>query len=354
MTSESGQVLVVLSSTEWRNLLVRKRIRLAARRALQVSTPPSQKEMNRLFTISPFTKVGSSIDVLVLQLKPAWRNKKNQHLLASADVNWLNLDDVISHHCAARHDVDYYQNIASKYRATITDSIFENFWSSWTLHETLSDIEATSAQLLKCLSPSMEFPQKRKDHYKWTDVARLCLRPKEVVKEKPAHIDTFLKSLRSITDATMSVIDSEQLFIAANIEWIDARLGKDPMKTKKQKQFLQGALNDCKDKLFSSPGSTSAEILNYFHETYKRAYTDELTPTAIAVLVHLHHASSTKSKELPEKVVRSIRALVQDEQTLPLASMLLTASLGVEFAHQLVDAMSSVDFQEIAWDNPEN
>jgi hypothetical protein len=34
--------------------------------------------------------------------------------------------------------------------------------------------------------------------------------------------------------------------------------------------------------------------------------------------------------------------------------MLLTASLGVEFAHQLVDAMSSVDFQEIAWDNPEN
>lgn len=349
MTSNSRQTLIAINSTEWLNLCACGSIRMSKRRPVLVSNPAADQEMEKVFWAAPYTKMNSSVDLFVLVIRDAWVADAARHRSNSSEVLTLTIPDVISHHPVAEENFDYYANIAKKCGVHLDVAIFEKSWLFWITNETLKASLTAADQLGKSFGFQTSARAKRQDRYKWEDLARLVLRPNEPIKAKPAHIETLVSSIRRIADAVSSTRDSEQFYIACVIEWINLRLGKDPMTKKSCKQTLESALAHSRELPLGSPSVETTDALRHLIETYPKAFTDELTPIMISHVVQLLTESRTR-KLKPETAVRIIHSLERESAASNLLIFLLATSLGIELTNQLVLATSKLDFADMNWE----
>ena len=350
-SSDSRQTLLAVNSTEWLNLCARGSIRMNKRRPVLVSTPATEREMEKVFAAAPFTKISSSVDLFILVINDQWVKESARHRSYSSEVLTLTRFDVLSHHPVAQEHFDYYENIGNKCGVHLDAPIFEKSWLFWITNETLKSSVDAAVRLQQSFGIPLLTGVKRADKYKWEDLARLVLRPNEPIRPKPGHVETLISHVRLIADAVSSARDSERFYIACSIEWIDLCLKKDPLKKKASKDLLLSALANAKDIPIGSPSEPTMAALRHLAETYPKAFTEELTPLTIAHIVRLLTESRTK-KLKPETAVMVINSLNRDSSASTLVTFLLATSLGIELTNRLIFATSQMDFVEMNWELP--
>lgn len=343
------QTLLAVNSTEWLNLCARGSIRLSKRRPVLTSNPASDREMEKVFASAPFTKLDSSVDLFVIVIKDDWPNSKKRHRTGSSEIFLLNLSDVSKHHPVAQQHVDYYGPMASKFGVQLEEPIFEKPWLYWITNETIQDSCDAAELLQNNFKVNSSTNTKRVDKYKWSDIARLVLRPNEKIKTKPAPIESLLSNIRKIADAVSSARDSEQFYLACAIEWIDVRLNKDPLQKKGCKKVLLDALSNAKERPLGTPSEQTITALQLLVDTFPKAFTSEISPITIAHVVQLLTDSRTRELKL-ETVVRIINSLDRTSAAATLITFVLSTSLGIELTSQLIRALDHMDFVEINWD----
>jgi hypothetical protein len=307
--------------------------------------------MERVFAAAPFTKLSSSVDLFVLEIKETWMSKPGKHPSFPSEIGILKLSDVISHHPVAQEHFDYYSNLGSGCGVTLDKAVFESDWISWVLKETY----AGSLDAAEILQEAFCIPKSRDTSgickYKWTEIAQLVLRPKDRVKPKPGHLETLLAELHHISDAVASTRETQQFYIACAIEWIEIRMGKDPFKKKSERLLLEEALAAAKSTPIGEASPETKAVLDHLVSTYPRAFTDELSPITIANIVRL--LSESRSRKLhPATAAQILNSANKDSGAATLISFVLATTLGIELTNKLVLAFSQVDFVDMNWEVP--
>lgn len=346
---DTKATIVILTSTEWLNLCSRKSIRLSKHRPVRISHLPTEKEMNSAFAKAPFTKLRSSVDVLAVTISQDWASKDNRHSSSPQDIYWLKLKDVLSHHTIAESDREYYQNITTKSGIVLEESIYEPFWHVWVEQEQNDALFQAWGDLCQVLGLQNPALTKRVDKYKWQEVSQLCRSPKQPLKNKAAHVETLIRNLAFISDAVLGITDSQKFHLAVNVEWIEQRLGRDPLKANQAKKVVTAALDAADGKDFMPITDQTLDALNYLQEKFKRAYTAELNPLVIPQLVSVYLGCKSKSTQLPRKF---LSALQEDKakESAALLTLMTTCLLGVESTYQLIQVFSYENLMDMAWE----
>lgn len=345
---EQEQLLLAVNSAEWLNLCARNSIRMHKRRAVRVSSAPSDKEMEKVFALAPFTKLDSSLDLFVLALSPDWLSNKDRHWTSAADVLDLSLSNVLSHHPVASEHADYYRNIAIKHQVQLGEARFENSWRSWIINETIHASVQASNDLLESLGMSLANGRRKIDGYKWEDLARVVLQPHEAIKARPAHAELLLRSVAKIADAAAGARDTEQHYLACTIEWITLRTKKRPLRKKELRDKLLDALRVAKLTPFGTPSGPTADALSLLVSTYPKAFTEEVTPESITSLVQVVHDAKLGNLKLAT-AIKVVRSLEPKSPASPLVCLAMGTALGVEHTYQLVNALGRRDSSGEDW-----
>ena len=347
--TDSRKTLIAINSTEWLNLCARGSIRMSRRRPVLTSAPPSNREMEKVFASAPFTKLGSSVDLFVLEVGNDWIKTKPGHRSNPSEMLLLSLSDVIEHHPVAAEHYDYYSNIGSKCGVFLADPIFEQAWLYWITNETISASFDAADRLQRSFQIHLSSENKRADKYKWDEIVRLVLRPNEPIKTKPAHIETLLSNVRKIADAVSSARDSEQFYVACAIEWIDLRLKKDPMKKKSSRELLLAAMASAKENPLGVPSEQTAQALEHLTTSFPKAFNEELTPLVVAHIVQFLTEARTK-KLKPETVINILQRFDHKPPSATLITFVLATSLGIELTNQLIQATNQSNLVEMNWE----
>lgn len=349
--TDPRQTLLAINSTEWLNLCARGSIRMSKRRPLVVSNPASEREMEKVFASAPFTKIGSSVDLFVLVINEEWPKSKARHRSHPSEILTLTLTDVNSHHPVALEHTEYYRNIGATCGVYLDEPIFEKSWIYWITNETIQSSLDAAERLQQAFQIDPSSQNKRADKYKWDDIGRLVLRPNEAIKAKPAHIETLLSNIRRIADAVSSTQDSEQFYIACAIEWIDIRLGKDPLTKKATRDTLLAAMASAKELPRGTPSEQTSAALELLCETFPKAFTNEISPVVVAQVVQLLTESRTK-KLRPETFSGVIRSLEDKSSSSTVITFVLATSLGIELTNQLIQATTQMNLVPMNWELP--
>lgn len=343
---------IAVNSTEWLNLCARGSIRMSKRRAITVPEKPSHTHLEKLFAAAPYTKIDSSIDLLLLDITPTWSSKSRKHRSNPSEIFHLSLEDVLSHHTVSLEHLDYYKSVGERCGVEVHEPRFEKDWQLWVFNESVIGCIDGATRLQTALGVTPSFESKRSDKYKWTEVAGLILRPNAPVKARPAHIETLLTAVRDIADAVSGISDSEQFYIACNIEWVDHRLRRDPMSKKSNKEFLLNALSNAKEfPLSTEPSDATNDALTFFSTTFPKAYTDEITPVLVAHLVRILTEARSKSLKL-ETAISIVSKIKSESLSASLLTFALATTLGPELTSQLIRASSFNNLVEIDWTTP--
>ena len=129
------QTIVVINRSEWLNLCALGEIRLNRKRLVETSSPPKQREMDKAFALSPQSKVDSSIDVFILEIRPDWATTSSKHPAGGNDTRLLRLADVVCHRTAASEHFPYYRDEGDKYGVHLAPCDYESHWVAWCTSE---------------------------------------------------------------------------------------------------------------------------------------------------------------------------------------------------------------------------
>jgi hypothetical protein len=343
MSDSVNQALVAVNSTEWLNLCARGSIRMGKRRPVAVSNPPSKKELEKVFAAAPFTKLSSSVDLFILAIDQDWAKTSAKHQAFPSEILTLSLSDVLTHRPISQSHYDYYSKKVASCGVFLEDAKFESDWEQWIIKETIQSSLTAASLLQHSFDLKLHTDIKRDDKYKWQDIAKLTIRPKEQIKTKPGHLEALLRNQRVISDAVAATYDTEQYFIACLIEWIEVRLRKDPMKKKPLSDILSIAL------AFAAPGEQTVTAMNSLSESYPQAFTEELTPATVIQVIRM--VSDARSKKLkPESVIKTINSFEKSSSSASLVAFLIATSLGIELTNQLIHASSHMEIIDIDWE----
>lgn len=347
-TAES-RLLLVVNSTEWLNLCARKSIRVNRRRAISVPSVPSERQIDKLFALAPFTKINSSVDLFVLEINGEWSKSARRHRAGATDIVVLDLADVNSHHPVAQQDFAYYETLGSRCGVRIAGAAFEKLWSGWVDREVIASSLETAATLQSHLGVMPIGKTRRPDKYMWDDVGRLIVGTFRQHRPRPAHVETLLKEIRRIADAVAATRDSEKFYIACAIEWVNVRSRKDPLKNKKTRESLKEALSKTTDRPISEFSDETRSALELISLTYPKVFTDEISPIVVGLLVRL--IGDSRSRRLkPETIYSALQLVGKDTASATLITFAVSLTLGVELTNQLIAATCSVDFADLNWD----
>ena len=349
MSDSVNQALVAVNSTEWLNLCARGSIRMGKRRPVAVSNPPSKKELEKVFAAAPFTKLSSSVDLFILAIDQDWAKTSAKHQAFPSEILTLSLSDVLTHRPISQSHYDYYSKKVASCGVFLEDAKFESDWEQWIIKETIQSSLTAASLLQHSFDLKLHTDIKRDDKYKWQDIAKLTIRPKEQIKTKPGHLEALLRNQRVISDAVAATYDTEQYFIACLIEWIEVRLRKDPMKKKPLNDILSIALANAKEIPFAAPGEQTVTAMKSLLESYPQAFTEELTPATVIQVIRM--VSDARSKKLkPESVIKTINSFEKSSSSASLVAFLIATSLGIELTNQLIHASSHMEIIDIDWE----
>ena len=349
MNDSLNQALLAVNSTEWLNLCARGSIRMGRRRPVVVSNPPSKKELEKVFATAPFTKLSSSVDLFILEIDQDWAKTSAKHQAFPSEILTLSLSDVQTHRPISQSHYDYYSKKVASCGVFLEDAKFESDWEQWIIKETIQSSLTAASLLQRSFDLKLYTDLKRADKYKWEDIARLTIRPKDQIKTRPGHLETLLRNQRVISDAVAATYDTEQYFIACLIEWIEVRLRKDPMKKKPLSDILSSALANAKEIPFAAPSEQTLTAINSLSESYPQAFTEELTPATVIQVIRM--VSDARSKKLkPESVINTINSFERSGSSASLIAFLIATSLGIELTNQLIHSSSHMEIMDIDWE----
>jgi hypothetical protein len=312
---------------------------------------PTERDMERVFAVAPFTKLGSSVDLFILQIDTNWLKSRSKHPAYPAEILTLTLSDVIKHRPVAQEHLEYYRNIGSRCGIYLDEPIFERAWLHWIANETIQSSLNAATRLQSALNIETSASTKGIDKYKWEEIAKLVLRPNEAIKPKPSSIEVLLSNIRNLADAVSAARDSEQFYLACAIEWIDLRLQKDPLKKKGVKEILLEAMANAKELPLGQASDQTNEALRQLADTYPRAFTESLSPITIAYIVQLLTEARTK-KLKPQTFSRIIYSLDSKSRSSTLITFVLATSLGIELTNQLILVLTQEDQAPMNWELP--
>lgn len=346
--SPSYRHLFAVNQSEWRNLIQVGDIRISKRRIARTSYMPTEKEMFRVFTLAPTTKIGSSVDLFVLELSADWPIKCLKHDAHPSEVVWLSVSDVISHHPVAKKDFEYFSTSAEKCGVQLASADFETQWRQWVESEKISISCKLADELQKLLGFEQSLTTKRIDGYKWRDVSKLVINPATRVKQKPGHLELLLHNVNGIMHNAMGSKDFKAFQIACAVEWINIKLKINIMKRKEVRDFLEPHIALTKDMPIEASDSSTAIALDFLKERFPRVFTDEVTPLAISSIVELVYDSKNERIK-PDRILRIFRDSDHGVLTSSLLAFLVSSALDPALVRQLVRSFSSVNLIEIDW-----
>ena len=346
--STSYRHLLAVNQSEWRNLIQIGDIRISKRRIVRTSYICTEKDLFRVFSFAPTTKIGSSVDLFVLELSADWTIKCLKHDAHPSEVVWLSVSDVISHHPVAKSDFEYFSTDAEKCGVQLASADFETQWRQWVESEKISISCKIADELQRLLGFEQSLTTKRIDGYKWRDVSKLVINPATKVRQKPGHLEQLLHSVNGIMHNSMGSKDFKSFQIACAVEWINIKLNRNVMKRKEVRDFLEPHIALTRDIPIEASDSSTAIALNYLKECFPRAFTDEVTPLAISSIVELIYDSKNKRIKA-DRILRIIRESSHGASTSSLLVSLVSSALDPAYGRQLIRSFSSVNLIDIDW-----
>lgn len=214
--------LLVVTSTEWRNLCARGSIRVAATRVQSASERPTRAELWRAFTSAPVTKPGSSVDTFVLEVRPDLPAVARRHPFNN-DVLVLELRDVVSHHVAANQDLPYYEPQAEAAGVELSAAIYESDWRTWMLAEQAEACLEAAYVLMHTFGVDDPMPSGH-----WRPVVQaIGSRDVEIPGLEP-RLRQLIRAAPKIDDVAANVRGTQAYWLAVAFEWVEEATGLYP------------------------------------------------------------------------------------------------------------------------------
>lgn len=343
---------VAVTSTEWRHLLGHSELRLARRRVQQVSILLTTKERDRLFGWEPTTVLGDDNDTIVLELADDWLSTSQKVAAHPSELVVLSLTQVAAHHCVSSTSRSYFAGDADRVGVQLLDDRYGPPWSEWVRNQQAALDQSAIEELLATVNIALDFKKKRKDGYRWSEIVQLSRYSKSVIKPRPKHVESLLRSIRGISTAVAGVHANAAFDLAVNIEWIQARTGKNPLKARAVRDQLGAALTQAKTIPWSSDLSNCNPVsdgLALLITTFPKAYTDELTPETVAKVVRTVAAAKDRTLK-PLDVVESVGRLVAtNESSAALLLVAVCGALGATITRRLTKSLQSIAPLDLDW-----
>lgn len=349
--TESHVAAVAITASEWRALLGYGELRLARRRVHPVSEAVSPKEANRLFSWSPTTVLGDGNDLLVLELLDGWASQARKHPAHSSELVILPLDAVKSHHCVGATFHAYLSGEAERERIVLEHGRYDTPWSKWVADQSEAHELAAAQALVNAFYLDVDLRRKRSDGYTWLDISRLARNSKTVIKPRPKHVESLLRAVREISTTVAGAHDTAAFDIAANIEWIAARTGKDPLKRRALRDQIDAALEVASHSAWSTEGSESAtDAVKILEAHQPKVYAGDVNPTAVVHVVRIVMAAKDKTLT-PLDFVSSVRALSNESrESAALLCVATSGALGPLISKRLINSLRMDHPGDIDWD----
>lgn len=350
--SEATVFATVITSTEWRSLLGLGELRIARRRVQEIRVPPTSKERDRLFAWGPTTVVGDGNDVIVLELSDDWVARSVRHPAQPSELTLLPRGAILAHHAVGSEFHTYLSGDAEKEGVELAQGRYDQPWNEWVDRTHLDHELSAARELLAALAIEWDLTQKRPDGYSWSEVIRLARNGKSVVKSKPKHIESILRSVRAISDSVAGVQATAAYDVAVNIEWVSTRLGKDAFAKTDLRVALETALESGRDLGWSRNGvdcSPCESAIALLVERFPRAYTEEITPLVVSTLARLVMAA--KDRTLDPIDLATLVSRLRDQNLLAAATVCasVAGALGPILTRRLVRSVASVNLLPIDW-----
>ena len=351
--ADANTFAVAVTQAEWRSLLAMGELRLARRRVQTLDEPPTTKQRDRLFAWAPTTVLGDGNDTIVLELAEKWLTSASRHSSHPAEIVNISLEDVRSHHSVSNDSFEYFRGDAEKEGVELQLGRYDSLWTDWTTRETAALEISAARKLLATCDLGTDITKRRPDGYAWSDVISLARNSRALVKAKPKHVETLLQSVRDISDSIAGVRSLAALPLAANIEWINSRLGIDPLEDAGLKPLLETALEAGRLADWSSDDTACAPVTNALtqvHGQYPRAYTEEVNPTLVTFLIRL--VMDSKEQNLsPIEFVVAIHRLVAIGcvESARLLCVSVSGALGAKVSRRLSRELLKLNPTSLDW-----
>jgi hypothetical protein len=343
---------ISVTSAEWRSLLGYGELRISKRRVQQVSQPITPKECRRLFSWMPTTAMGDENDTIVLELASDWLESSQKVSSHPAELVLLSRGAVNAHHCVGPSSFAYLSSDAQREGVELTMGRYEPAWIEWVAELTASQEMAAAKLLLAGFDLALDVRKKRPDGYRWLDIISLSKHSKTVIRPRPKHVESLLRSVREIGNAVSGVHSTEAFNIAVNVEWIAAKLGKDPLKNRELREQIDSAIAAAKEFPWSAAhrgSSATPEAIHSLETAFSKAYSEDITPDSVAQIVR--HVMAAKEQTLaPKDFVMSMHLL---RQSSPEAAILLgvavAGALGPVMTRRLARSLTMNDPMDLDW-----
>jgi hypothetical protein len=349
--TESHTAAAAITASEWRALLGYGELRLSRRRVQLLSDPISTKEANRLFSWAPTTVLGDGNDILVLEFVEEWASTAQKHPAHPSELVVIPLTAVKTHHCVGSPFHAYLSGEAEREQVSLEHGKYDDLWSQWVAEQSAAHELATAQELVALFGLDIDLRRKRSDGYSWLDIIRLAKNSKVSVKPRPKHIESLLKAVRGISTTISGAHDSAAFDIAANIEWIAARTGKDPLKKKALRAQMDSALEDAAQSAWSIQGSEpTADAIKTLQATYPKVYAGDVSPTSVIHVVRVVMAAKDRTLR-PLDFVGSVHALRNTSpESAALLCVAVAGALGPLISKRLIRSLQMNNPIELDWD----
>lgn len=349
--TESSLAAVAITASEWRALLGYGELRLARRRIQPISESISAKESNRLFSWSPTTVLGDGNDLLVLELIEEWASKALKHPAHTSELVIIPLDAVKTHHCVGASFHAYLSGEAEREQILLEHGRYDAPWTQWVAEQSNAQELAAAQAFVNAFDLDVDLRRRRSDGYSWLEITRLSKNSKTVVKARPKHVESLLRAVRGISTTISGVHDSAAFDIAANIEWIAVRTGRDPLKKRAIKDQIDSALETASQSRWNVQGSEAAtEAIKVLESHHPKVYVRDVNPTSVIHVVRVVMAAKDRTLR-PLDFVESVHSLRDvSHESAALLCVATAGALGPLISKRLIRSLQMVNPVDLDWE----
>jgi hypothetical protein len=350
--AEKPTYAIAVTSAEWRSLIGYGELRISKRRVQQVSEPITPKESGRLFAWMPTTVLGDENDIVVLELANDWLEISKKARSHPAELILLSRGAVLSHHCVRPSSLAYLSSEAQREGIELQMGRFQSTWEEWAAEQKSSQQLAAAEHLLKNFELDVDLNKKRPDGYRWQDIVSLAHNLKTVIRSRPKHVESLLRSVREISNSVSGVHSTEAFNIAVNVEWVAARLGKDPLKNVMMREQVDAAITVARDLPWSATqqwNASTSEAISALETAFPKVYSDDIRPDTIAHIVRLVMAAKEHTLSPKDFVISMHHLMKHSRQSAPLLGAAVAGALGPLMTRRLVRSLDMNNPIDLDW-----
>ena len=343
---------IAITSAEWRSLIGYGDLRISKRRVQQVSEPITPKESGRLFAWMPTTVLGDENDIVVLELANDWLEISTRAPSHPGELISLSRSSVLSHHCVGPSSLAYLSGDAQREGIRMQMGRYQSTWAEWAAEQISSQQLAAAEHLLKGFEFEIDLNKKRPDGYRWQDIISLAHNSKTVIRSRPKHVESLLRSVREISSSVSGVHSTEAFNIAVNVEWVAARSGKDPLRNVMMREQVDAAIAVARDLPWSATqhwNASTSEAISALETAFPKVYSDDIRPDTIAHIVRLVMAAKEHTL-LPKDFVMSMHKLIEhSRQAAVLLGAAVAGALGPLMTRRLARSLDMNNPVDLDW-----